>query len=259
MITLDIKSELKLAEKWTNEHTKQLGFSVATAMNAAVQGSKFISGSKQRSALQALANQAPRYLDRPKKSTQKGWRATRANKRNLSTTILPKDGKVGKGYNQQRYLGGSATGGGRAPKDWEAAFVNHPRAINMPKGVQLVPTKAARKKPGVDRFGNFSLKKIQNLYDSVGTSGSTGSNIFIGTPRTPPSRPPGVYRRERDNKLRALFIAVSGVKYGARFPAEKVVGATIQKDFGVYLRQELAKNVAKNVKAGKADMRTGFF
>ena len=224
-------------------------------MNAAVQGSKFISGSKQRSALQALANQAPRYLDRPKKSTQKGWRATRANKRNLSTTILPKD----KPYNQQRYLGGSATGGGRAPKDWEAAFVNHPRAINMPKGVQLVPTKAARKKPGVDKFGNFSLKKIQRLYDSVGTSGRTGSNIFIGTPRTPPSRPPGVYRRERNEQLRALFIAVDGVRYGARFPAEKVVGQSIQKDFGIYLRQELAKNVAKNVKAGKADTRTGIF
>ena len=255
MIKLDIKSELPTAVKWTNEHTKQLPFSIATAMNAAVQGSKFIAGSKQRSALQALANQSSTYLDRPKKSTQKGWRATRANKRNLQTTILPKD----KPYNQQRYLGGNVLGGSRAPKDWEAAFVNHPRAINMPSDVRLVPTKAARKKPGVDKFGNFSLKKIQKLYDSVGTSGRTGSNIFIGTPRTPPSRPPGVYRRERNEQLRALFIAVSGVKYGARFPAEKVVGQSIQKDFGIYLRQELAKNVAKNVKAGKADTRTGLF
>ena len=256
MITLDVKSELNLAAKWTNEHSNQLGYSIATAMNATVQGSKFISGSKQKSAIQALANQAPRYLDRPKKSTQKGWRATRASKRKLQTTILPKD----KPYNQQRYLGGSATGGGRAPKDWEAAFVNHPRAINMPKGVQLVPTKAARKKPGVDKkHGNFTLKKIQRLYDSVGNSGRTGSNIFIGTPRTPPSRPPGVYRRERNNQLRALFIAVDRVRYGARFPVEKIVGQSMQKDFGIYLRKELTKNVAKKVKAGKADMRTGFF
>ena len=83
MIELDIKSELPTAVKWTNEHTKQLPYSIAVAMNAAVQGSKFISGSKQSSALQALANQSSTYLDRPKKSTQKGWRATRANKRNL--------------------------------------------------------------------------------------------------------------------------------------------------------------------------------
>ena len=255
MITLDVRSNLPQGIKWTNEHTKQLPFSVASAMNAAVQGSKFIPNSKQKSALQALANNASTYIDRPKKSTEKGWRATRANKRNLSTTILPKD----RPYNQQRYLGGSATGGSRAPKDWEAAFVNHPKAINMPKGVQLVPTKAARKKPGLDKYGNFTLKKIQKLYDSVGNSGRTGSNIFIGTPRTPPNRPPGIYRRERNHQLRALFIAVDRVRYGARFPVEKIVGQSIQKDFGLYLRQELTKNVAKNVKAGKADTRTGIF
>ena len=255
MIKLDIKSELPKGVKWSNEMTRQLPFSIAQALNASVQGSKFIAGSKQKSALNALAGSSRRYLDRPKKSTQKGFRATIANKRNLATTILPKD----KPYNQDRYLGGSATGGGRAPKDWEAAFVNHPRAINMPKGVQLVPTKAARKKPGVDKFGNFSLKKIQKLYDSVGTSGRTGSNIFIGTPRTPPSRPPGIYRRERNHQLRALFIAVDGVTYGARFPVKEIVGQSVQRNFGIYLRHQLAKNVSQKVKAGKADMKTGIF
>ena len=252
MITLDIKSELKLAEKWTNEHTKQLGFSVATAMNAAVQGSKFISGSKQRSALQALANQAPRYLDRPKKSTQKGWRATRANKRKLSTTILPKD----RPYNQQRYLGGSATGGGRAPKDFGAALMNHPLARNIPSGSRLVPTPAMKRDK---THGNISKTQINKLFEQANTTHYQSKSVFIGKPRGG-NRPAGVYRRSnKNNTLRPLFYAVSNVRYGARFPAEKVVGATIQKDFGIYLRQELAKNVAKNVKAGKADMRTGIF
>ena len=63
MIKLDIKSELPTAIKWTNEHTKQLGFSVAQALNASVQGSKFIAGSKQKSALNALAGSSRRYLD----------------------------------------------------------------------------------------------------------------------------------------------------------------------------------------------------
>ena len=251
MIELDIKSELKLAEKWTNEHTKQLPYSIATAMNAAVQGSKFISGSKQRSALQALANQSSTYLDRPKKSTQKGWRATRANKRNLSTTILPKD----RPYNQQRYLGGSATGGGRAPKDFGAALMNHPLARNMPSGARLVPTPAMKR----DKYGNVTKTQINKLFDQANTSYYQSKSVFIGKPRGG-SRPPGVYRRSNKNtKLTPLFYAVSNVRYGARFPAEKVVGQSIQKDFGIYLRQELAKNVAKNVKAGKADMRTGFF
>jgi len=251
VIKLDIKSELPTAVKWTNEHTKQLPYSIAVAMNAAVQGSKFITGSKQRSALQALANQSSTYLDRPKKSTQKGWRATRANKRNLQTTILPKD----KPYNQQRYLGGSATGGGRAPKDFGAALMNHPLARNMPSGARLVPTPAMKR----DKYGNVTKTQINKLFDQANTSYYQSKSVFIGKPRGG-SRPPGVYRRSNKNtKLTPLFYAVSNVKYGARFPAEKVVGQSIQKDFGIYLRQELAKNVAKNVKAGKADMRTGFF
>jgi len=251
VIELDIKSELPTAVKWTNEHTKQLPYSIAVAMNAAVQGSKFISGSKQSSALQALANQSSTYLDRPKKSTQKGWRATRANKRNLSTTILPKD----RPYNQQRYLGGSATGGGRAPKDFGAALMNHPLARNMPSGARLVPTPAMKR----DKYGNVTKTQINKLFDQANTSYYQSKSVFIGKPRGG-SRPPGVYRRSNKNtKLTPLFYAVSNVKYGARFPAEKVVGQSIQKDFGIYLRQELAKNVAKNVKAGKADMRTGFF
>ena len=251
MITLDVKSELKLAEKWTNEHSKQLGYSIATAMNAAAQGSKFIAGSKQKSALQSLANQAPRYLDRPKKSTQKGWRATRANKRNLSTTILPKD----KPYNQQRYLGGSATGGGRAPKDFGAALMNHPLARNMPSGARLVPTPAMKR----DRYGNVSKAQINKLFNQANTSYYQSKSVFIGKPQGG-GRPPGIYRRSNKNqKLTPLFIAVDRVTYGARFPAEKVVGATIQKNFGIYLRQELTKNVAKNVKKGKADTRTGIF
>ena len=34
MIKLDIKSELPQAAKWTNEHTKQLPFSIAQAITA---------------------------------------------------------------------------------------------------------------------------------------------------------------------------------------------------------------------------------
>ena len=252
MITLKVESELKLAEKWTNEHTKQLGYSIATAMNATAQGSKFIAGSKQKSALEALAKSAPRYLDRPKPQTAKGWRATRASKRNLSTTILPKD----KPYNQQRYLGGSATGGGRAPKDFGAALMNHPLARNMPANARLVPTPAMKRDK---KFGNISKGKINKLFEQANTTYYQTNSVFIGKPQGG-GRPPGVYRRTNKNrKLQPLFYAVSSVNYGARFPAEKVVGATIQKDFGVYLRQELAKNVAKNVKAGKADTRTGIF
>ena len=98
MIKLDIKSELGIGAKWTNQHTKQLAFSISQAINASVQGSKFIPGSKQKSALNGLAGSSRRYLDRPKPSTQKGFRATVAKKSTLTSVIKPKD----RPYNQDR-------------------------------------------------------------------------------------------------------------------------------------------------------------
>ena len=257
MIKLNIKSELPTAVKWTNEHTRQLPFSIAQALNASVQGSKFIAGSKQKSALNALAGSSRRHLDRPKPSTQKGWRATIAKKNNLSTTILPKDGKVGRGYNQQRYLGGNVLGGSRAPKDYGVALMKHPLARNMPSGARLVPTPYWDEKK--DKFGNISKTKINKIFEQANTTHYQTNSVFIGKPQGG-SRPPGVYLRSNKNKkLRPLFYAVSSVRYGARFPVESLVKRSVQKDFGIYLRQELAKNVAKNVKAGKADRRTGIF
>jgi len=254
VIKLDIKSELPKGVKWSNEMTRQLPFSIAQALNASVQGSKFIAGSKQKSALNALAGSSRRYLDRPKKSTQKGFRATVANKRNLATTILPKDGKVGKGYDQNRYLSGSILGGSAAPKDYAAALVGHPKARNIPKGSKLVPTGALK----TDRYGNISKANINKIFSSIGNTNRTGGNIFVGKPRGG-ARPPGVYRREKNFQLRPLFYAVGSVNYQPIFPATQVIQQSVQRNFGLYLRHQLAKNVSQKVKAGKADMKTGIF
>ena len=251
MIKLDIKSELPQAAKWTNEHTKQLGYSVSNALNTTVQGSKFVAGSKQKSALNALAGSSKRYLDRPKPQTQKGFRAIRSSKRTLRTVVLPKD----KPYNQTRYLTGNILGGARRAK-YDAAFVNHPKAINMPSGAKLVPTPYFDLYK--DKYGNIKRGTIGKLLNSVGTGNRTGNNIFIGKP-IGGNRPAGVYKRERNFVLRPLFIARSTVTYDAKFPAKSIVEKNVQTNFGKYLRYELAKNVRNEVKKGKADLRTGLF
>lgn len=248
MIKLDIKSNLPKGIKWTNEMTKQLPYSIAVAMNASVQGSKFVAGSKQKSALNALAGSSRRYLEEPKKQTQTGFRATVANKRNLVTVIKPKD----RPWHRDRYLSGNILGGSRAPKDFGAALMNHPKARDIPSGSRLIPTGAIKK----DRYGNISKANINKLFQNVGNTSSKGGNIFIGTPRGG-ARPPGVYRRERGYKLRPLFYAVSDAKYRSIFPADKVIETSVQKTFGLYLRHELNKNVSKAVAQGTADLRTG--
>ena len=251
MIKLDIKSELPKAAKWTNEHTKQLAYSVSNALNTTVQGSKFVAGSKEKSTLAALAGATKQYLDRPKPSTQKGFRAIRSDKRSLRTIILPKD----RPYKQTRYLTGNILGGARRAK-YDAAFVNHPKAINMPSGAKLVPTPYFDLYK--DKYGNIKRGTIGKLLNSVGTGNRTGNNIFIGKP-IGGNRPAGVYKRERNFVLRPLFIARSTVTYDAKFPAKSIVEKNVQTNFGKYLRYELAKNVRNEVKKGKADLRTGLF
>ena len=249
MIKLDIKSELPKAAKWTNEHTKQLAYSVSNALNTTVQGSKFVAGSKEKSTLAALAGATKQYLDRPKPSTQKGFRAIRSDKRSLRTIILPKD----RPYKQTRYLTGNILGGARRAK-YDAAFVRHPKAVNMPSDAKLVPTGYMKR----DKYGNITKGNIGKLLNSVGTGNRTGNNIFIGKPRGG-NRPAGVYKRERTFQLRPLFIARSTVSYDSRFPARTVINKSVQRNFGRYLRQELAKNVSNKVKQGGADLRTGLF
>ena len=237
-IRLNIKSELPTAIKWTNQHTKQLPFSIGQAINASVQGSKFIAGSKQKSALNRLAGSARRYLDRPKKQTQKGFRATVARKATLTSVIMTKD----RPYNMGRYLDQNIFGSNRLPK-YDALFVNHPTATNIPGNSILVPTQAVKR----DRYGNITKSTINKIYTAIGTGKHKGNNIFVGKPKGG-NRPAGVYRRERNFKLRALFIAQPNATYPAIFPAKKEAEDAIQKTFGLYLRRQLQVNVANNLK-----------
>jgi len=248
-ISLDIKSELPTAIKWTNEHTRQLPFSISQALNASAQGSKFIAGSQERSALNGLAGSSRRFLDRPKPQTQKGFRATVANKRNLSVLIAPKD----KGWDRNRYLSGNILGGARAPKPFERAFAANSKG-NIPSGSRFVPTGAI--KP--DRYGNVSRSNLDKILNSIGNDNRNGGNVFIGKPLGG-NRPAGVYRRERRQTLRPLFLVETSINYTARFPAQRIVQQKVQQTFGIYLRQQLAKNVAANVRSGRADMSTGLF
>ena len=247
-IKLDIKSELPTAIKWTNEHTRQLPFSISQALNASAQGSKFIPGSQQRSALNGLAGSSRRFLDRPKPQTQKGFRATVARKNDLSVLITPKD----KPFSRNRYLSGNILGGARAPKPFEIAFAANSKG-NIPSGSRFVPTGAVR----ADRYGNVSKSNLNKILQNINTQ-TKGNNVFIGKP-VGGSRPAGVYRRQNNGALRPLFLVETSINYTARFPAQRIVQQKVQQTFGIYLRQQLAKNVAANVRSGRADMRTGLF
>ena len=141
-----------------------------------------------------------------------------------------------------RYIDQNIFGGNRLPK-YDALFVNHSTATNISGNSVLVPTQAVKR----DRYGNITKSTINKIYTAIGTKRITGNNIFVGKP-TGGNRPAGVYRRERGNKLRALFIAQPNAGYPAIFPAKKEAEDAIQKTFGMYLRRQLQVNVANNLK-----------
>ena len=247
-ISLDIKSELPKAIKWTDLHTKQLPFSISQAMNASVKGLAAIPGSKQKSALNALAGASRRYLDQPKPQTQTGFFATTAKKRSLVIEIRPKTkflGKDGgeKGWNRTRYLMGNIDGGRRAPKPFELVFAAQSNnAIST--GSFFTPTGAV--KP--DRFGNVSKSSLRRIIDNIDNTSSKRGSVFVG--RNERANTAGVYRRTKLG-LRPLFLVQpSAPTYQAIFPAERVAMAKITSTFGIYLRDRLARNVAAELKRG---------
>ena len=256
MIKLDIKSELPTAIKWTNEHSKQLPFSISQALNSVVAGSKFLPGSKDSSIVAALKKASKRSFDNPKKFTTDAWRlGYKANKKNLVAQLIPKNPKSG--ADREPYLRPQIRGGKRGVKPYEAKLINHPLST-LPKGSRLVPIVENFERPlKIDQYGNVTRPSIKHIFNNVNTKGNR--TFLIGTPRSG-GRPPGVYWRRRENEqLWKIFEAVSSVTYRPRLRVEQIAQQTATKEFGHQLRFWLAKNVRQSKLKGKADLRTGIF
>ena len=242
MITLDIKSELPTAIKWTNEHTKQLPFSIAQALTATSKGIAQIPESKNKSIVEDLRRLAEQKLDRPKPQTAKGWFATTANKRTLTTVIKPKD----KLWDRSRYFIGNIQGGDR-PNKWIELEAR--KLGRLPSNLDLVPTHNIDR----DKFGNPKRGQVKTLFKNVGTG-----KTFIGKPDNS-TRPYGIYK-VKGSGLEAKFVAKSSTNYPKPLASlEDKAYARARMVFGKYLRMRLEANVSKEVKLGKADLRTGLF
>ena len=236
MIKLDIKSELPKAVKWTNEHTKQLPFSIAQALTATSKGIKQIPESKTKNILADYKRIINSRLDRPTKGIQNGFFATTANKRTLRTQITPKGTYKGKGWDRGRYIAGNIKGGDR-PNKW--IEIEARKLGNIPSDLDLVPTSNVPR----DNFGNPKRTFIKNKFKGV-NSGKT----FIGKPQQI-ARPYGIYDVSKRGNLKALFVGVSKTNYPKPLKDLKSKAqARANNVFGKYLRMRLEANVKANVK-----------
>jgi len=216
-ITLDIKSELPKAIRWTDAMTKQLPFAISQALNS--------TGFDIRSSLKGASRQ---YFNNPTPFIQNAWQVDKSNKRTLAVTIFPES-------KREPYLRKNITGGQRGTKPFEARLLAQATSA-IPSASKLVPAAIRR-----NAAGNVSLAAIKRISAQVGLPGRNG--VFIGTPPGG-NRPPGVYQRATRGRLRPLFLAVPSATYRPIFPISNIGQKVVDRRFGTYLRSSLEKALA---------------
>jgi len=220
-ISLDIKSELPKAIRWTDTMTKQLPFAISQALNS--------TGFDIRASLNGATRQ---YFNNPAPFTQRAFFVQKGSKRDLQVTVHA--GKL-----QDRYLRFGVKGGQRPQKGFERKFLSDVVGNrSIPSTTQLIPTSLVK----VNAQGNVSLATIKRIQQ--GMNGKARGGFFAGQPRNNPGLPPGIYRRSRE-QLFPYFVAINGkASYRPRFPIFDIGQKVTQRRFGTYLRSSLEKAVA---------------
>jgi hypothetical protein len=216
-ITLDIKSELPKAIRWTDTMTKQLPFAISQALNR--------TAFDMRDAMNGATRQ---YFKNPVPFTQRAFLVNRSSKRNLEAEVYAERRRA-------RYLRTLISGGDRGQKPVELRYLAKAEAT-MPKGSRLVPATV-----NLTAAGNVSLATLKRIEGQIATKGK--NSVFLGRPDGA-GRPPGVYQRTAKGKLRPLFIAVPRARYEKIFPMAEIGQKVIDRRFGDYLRSSLEKAVA---------------
>jgi hypothetical protein len=218
-IQLSIDQDLKGFERFTKNYRKQLPFASSVALNS--------TGFDIR---QALNKGTLGAFDKPTTFTQKAFLTTKSKKTNLVVHIFAKDKE---GSDAARYLRFGVQGGARPPKGFERYFSGLPNDGSIDR--YFMPTKQTKR----DGKGNITRPTLKKLSTRV-----TTGTAFIGTPRNS-TRPPGLYVREKNNKLLAKFITTSSKPtYRRRFNIEAIAGKVVQRRFNQHFDKAMSKAIA---------------
>jgi len=218
-IKLSIDQDLKGFERFTKNYRKQLPFASSVALNS--------TGFDIR---QALNKGTLGAFDKPTNFTQKAFLTTKSKKTNLVVHVFAKDKE---GSDAARYLRFGVQGGARPPKGFERYFSGLPNDGTIER--YFMPTRQIKR----DGKGNITRATLKKLSTRV-----TTDTAFIGTPRNS-TRPPGLYVREKNNKLLAKFITTSSKPtYTGRFNIEAIAGKVVQRRFNQHFDKAMSKAIA---------------
>ena len=218
-ISLTIDENLNAFSLFNLKTFKQLPFATSLALND--------TGFDMR---QAFNKGTLGAFDKPTTFTQKAFLATKSKKTNLVVHVFAKDKE---GSDAARYLRFGVQGGARPPKGFERYFSGLPNDGTIER--YFMPTRQIKR----DGKGNITRATLKKLSTRV-----TDGTAFIGTPRNS-TRPPGLYVREKNNKLLAKFITTnSKPTYTGRFNIQQIGDKVIQRRLNQHFEKAMSKAIA---------------
>lgn len=223
-LSLTIDQDLSKATAWTKAVQKQLPFATSVAINNAAFDARKAINAGTRGAFHV-----------PVKFTQTAFLVQKSKKRSLAAFVYAQD-KEGK--DRARYLRFGIAGGTRPQKGLDRYFANAvPNDGTIPVGAYFMPTSLVK----TNASGNVTQATLRRI--SKGINNDARGGFFIGTPRGG-SRPPGIYRRSRQ-QLQPYFIATTDrPDYTGRFNIESIGAKVIQRRFGFHFNAALSKAVS---------------
>lgn len=220
-ISLTIDQDLSMATAWAKTVQKQLPFATSVALNNVAFDARKSLNDATRGAFHV-----------PVKFTQSAFLVQKAKKRDLIAYVYAQD-KDGK--DRARYLRFGIVGGNRPQKGLDVFFANAvPNDGTIPGNAFFMPTSLVK----TNNSGNVTQATLRRI--SRGINGDSRGGFFIGTPRGN-DRPPGIYRRSRE-QLHPYFIATTNQpNYTGRFNIQAIGGKIIERRFGQHFNAALSK------------------
>ena len=225
-ITIDIDRQgLQQASRWSDAVAKQMPFATSVALNDVA--------FKARTSLNGATRQ---YFQAPVKFTQSAFLVQKAKKSDLTAYVFANNDQ---GRNRARSLRYGIQGGQRVAKGFERYFAGADNDGTLPPGTTLVPTSLVK----TTDAGNVSLATLRSISKGLSTTNKRGG-FFVGTPRGAGNRPPGIYRRSRE-QLFPYFIAASAApRYTGRFPIQDIGEKIVARNFNDLFTAALDKAMA---------------
>ena len=222
-IKLSIDQDLKGFERFTKNYRKQLPFASSVAINNTAFDIRT-----------ALNKGTLGAFNKPTKFTQKAFIVTKSKKTNLVAHTFAVD-KAGK--DRARYLRFGVEGGQRPPKGFERYFAGLPNDGTIPANSFFMPTSLVK----TDASGNITRATLKRITSGINANARGG--FFIGTPANS-SKPPGVYRRSRE-QLQTYFVATTNKpNYTGLFNIDAIAGKVVQRRFNAHFDKAMSKAIA---------------